>query len=660
MALLDDDVDHRAFAQRAPSGASVAVGPLPSFLAVRPQAPSGNDNHKSLFDQGPADELDCLRHVLARERLEAAEARSRRLGIGAEQVLIRSGDISEADYLRHLSRHTGIAIEDLTEFDRADTPLNDRQIPYAAASGILPLRHNGRLIKVVAPRLRAVRTLCRLVAAHPYVCEDIRLTTAASLQQFLTQQSGAALSRIAALGLYDADPTQSAAPAACTTSWQGRLRRGSSVAVAVLLPPFLMPGLFTATLAAWFLGFAALRLAGALWPRPALRQRPPSPDGLLPVYSVVVALYREASSVAPLLQAIDALDYPREKLDVLLVVEADDPATHAAIARLGALPHVQLLVAPARAPQTKPKALNWALPFVRGSFVAVFDAEDRPDPGQLRAALAVFHEAGEEVACAQASLCIDNETHSWLSRMFAAEYAGQFDVVLPGMSAMRLPLPLGGSSNHFRTGVLRKVGGWDAYNVTEDADLGFRLARHGYRSVTFASTTYEEAPIRFGNWLRQRSRWMKGWLQTWCVHMRSPRQLWRDLGSGGLLVVNLVAGGNLLTALAYPVLIYLFLADTLTQQPAPWSWLHLAAITTACLSTGLVGWMGLGHRDRLHDAWILALTPLYWGCLSIAAWRAVAHYVWNPYRWEKTEHGVARRRHPVAARRKRPARPTYR
>lgn len=650
MALLDHGVDRRTFAHRPPAGAEpIAVGPLPSFLAGKPPAPSGNDNQKSLFDQGPADELDCLRGLLSPELLAAAEARSRQLGIGAEQVLIQSGDISEADYLTYLSRHAGLAIEDLTGFDRADTPLNDRQIPYAAASGILPLYRDGRLIKVLAPRLRTVRTLCRLVAAHPYVKADIRLVTAASMQQFLTQQSGAALSRIAVLGLYDFDPALSAAPAARTTLWRGRLRRGSSVAAAVMLPQVFMPGLFAGMLAVWFLGFAALRLAAALWPRSARRQRPPSPDGRLPVYSVVVALYREAASVAPLMQAIDALDYPREKLDVLLVIEPDDLATHAAIIRLGARPHVQLLVAPARAPRTKPKALNWALPFVRGSFVAVFDAEDRPDPGQLRAAVAAFCEAGEDIACAQASLCIDNETHSWLSRMFAAEYAGQFDVVLPGMSAMRLPLPLGGSSNHFRTRVLREVGGWDAYNVTEDADLGFRLARRGYRAVTFASTTYEEAPIRFGNWLRQRSRWMKGWLQTWCVHMRSPRRLWRDLGTGGFLAVNLVAGGNLLTALTYPVLIYLFLVDALTPQPAPWSWLHLTAITTACLSTGIVGWMGLARRARLHEAWILALTPLYWGCLSIAAWRAVAHYVWNPYHWEKTEHGVAKRSHPAAA-----------
>jgi cellulose synthase/poly-beta-1,6-N-acetylglucosamine synthase-like glycosyltransferase len=149
------------------------------------------------------------------------------------------------------------------------------------------------------------------------------------------------------------------------------------------------------------------------------------------------------------------------------------------------MPHMQVLIAPATGPTTKPKALNCALPFARGSFVAVFDAEDRPDPGQLRAALDAFRSHDDDVACAQASLCIHNFEESWLSQMFAAEYAGQFDVFLPGLAAMRMPLPLGGSSNHFRTSILREVGGWDAWNVTEDADLGFRLARFGYRSVPF-------------------------------------------------------------------------------------------------------------------------------------------------------------------------------
>ena len=409
----------------------------------------------------------------------------------------------------------------------------------------------------------------------------------------------------------------------------------------MLLPPILALDAWSVVLALWFLAFIGLRLFGSFVPRlpqPKLRRLT---DHQLPVYTVIAALYREAKSVGPLMQAIDAFDYPREKLQVILALEPNDLATRAAIARLGPMPHVQVLIASAMDPRTKPKALNCALPFARGSFTAVFDAEDRPDPGQLRAAIDAFRSHDPDVACAQASLCINNNNKdSWLSRTFAAEYAGQFDVFLPGLAAMRMPLPLGGSSNHFRTAVLREVGGWDAWNVTEDADLGFRLARFGYRSVTFDSTTEEEAPIRFKAWLGQRSRWMKGWMKTWGVHMREPGRLWREAGPRGFLALNIIVGGNVLTALAYPILVIELAAYLLTNFTGSLAPLHIATISAGFASTVLIGLMGLARRGRLRSGWVLALTPFYWACLSIAAWRALGQLWLDPYRWEKTEHGL--------------------
>jgi glycosyltransferase XagB len=237
---------------------------------------------------------------------------------------------------------------------------------------------------------------------------------------------------------------------------------------------------------------------------------------------------------------------------------------------------------------------------------------------------------------------------------------------------MRMPLPLGGSSNHFRTAILREVGGWDAWNVTEDADLGFRLARFGYRSVTFDSTTKEEAPIRFKAWLGQRSRWMKGWMQTWGVHMREPWQLWRQAGPRGFLALNIIVGGNVLTALAYPVLVIELAAHLLTNINGSTSGLfftgslaplHIGAITAGFASSVLIALMGLARRGRLRSGWVLALTPLSWGCLSIAAWRALVQLWRDPYRWEKTEHGLTQSRtsnatlaaqamHPIRRRRR--------
>lgn len=273
----------------------------------------------------------------------------------------------------------------------------------------------------------------------------------------------------------------------------------------------------------------------------------------------------------------------------------------------------------------------------------------------MRAALDAFRGHGGEVACAQASLCIDNLSDSWLARMFSAEYAGQFDVFLPGFAALGLPLPLGGSSNHFRTAVLREVMGWDAYNVTEDADLGVRLARFGYRSVTFASTTYEEAPALLGAWLKQRTRWMKGWMQTWAVHMRSPRRLWRDLGARGFLALNAAIGGNVLTALIHPFFVAGLIIGIATHEPGPgpgglllqgaFSWLHETAIASGYLVTAMICGVGLARRGQTHSLWVLALIPVYWLLLSAAAWRALHQMMTAPYRWEKTTHGLARSSH---------------
>jgi cellulose synthase/poly-beta-1,6-N-acetylglucosamine synthase-like glycosyltransferase len=623
---------------------------------------SSNDNQRCVLDEGPADELDCLRRVLAPGLLRAAEARARELGIGADRVLILWGVIDEEAYLRRLAFHTGIAIENFSKIGRGDSLLRDHQILQAAELGLIRLRRDGRLIWMLAPRHLAARRLCRLVARYPDLSEWLRLAASSRLHQFLLHQTDDVLGRAAANGLRRRFPRMSAGPAAVQgPPWRRRLQRFKrplGIATLMLLPPILALDAWSTALAVWFLLFVGLRLIGSFVPRLPQRKMQRLPDHRLPVYTVIAALYREAKSVGPLMQAIDALDYPREKLQVILALEPNDLATRAAIARLGPMPHVQVLIASAANPQTKPKALNCALPFARGSFTAVFDAEDRPDPGQLRAALDAFRSHDTNVACAQASLRIDNNNKdSWLSRTFAAEYAGQFDVFLPGLAAMRMPLPLGGSSNHFRTAVLREVGGWDAWNVTEDADLGFRLARFGYRSVTFDSTTTEEAPIRFKAWLGQRSRWMKGWMQTWGVHMREPIGLWRQTGPRGFFTLNIIVGGNVLTALAYPVLVIEFAAYLLanvtgstsgwffTGSPAP---LHIATIAAGFASTVLIGLMGLARRGRLRSGWVLALTPFYWGCLSIAAWRALGQLWRDPYRWEKTEHGLTQSRPSTA------------
>lgn len=652
------------FAKRGVRGDRVPPRPLPHFLAemyglpssdVDPPAFSSNDTQP--YDEGPASELDCLRQVLAAPLLIAAEARSREIGIGADRILIQWGVIDEAAYLQWLSRHTGIPLAERQELADADIRLHKPQLPHAAEHGLLPLRHNGELWWGIAPRGFSARHICRLSVTYPDMAARLRLLSTPQFNELLIARVGGPLAHAAADGLGDRFAAMSAAPARATRPQWRAYAPYIAGAIALTIPAALWPqltlGAASGLLAAWFLAFASLRIAGAFAPRPNVGNPRRIPDRELPLYTVIIALYREATSVAPPLHAIKALDYPPEKLQIILAVEPDDLETRAAIARLRLKSQVQVLIAPNAGPRTKPKALNWALPFARGSLVAVYDAEDRPEPNQLRAAVAAFRHHGDDIACVQASLRIDNIADSWLSRMFATEYAGQFDVFLPGLATLRVPLPLGGSSNHFRTDLLRQVGGWDAYNVTEDADLGVRLARFGYRTMTFDSATDEEAPIRFIRWMKQRSRWMKGWMQTWSVHMRSPRRLWREAGPRGFLSLNVLVGGNVLTALTCPIL-FIELAAHLASSAlgsastgflaGPLAPLHVAAILSGYLSTVAVGLMGLARRRELRSSWVLLLTPIYWLCLSIAAWRALVQFYREPYRWEKTEHGLTRER----------------
>jgi cellulose synthase/poly-beta-1,6-N-acetylglucosamine synthase-like glycosyltransferase len=252
------------------------------------------------------------------------------------------------------------------------------------------------------------------------------------------------------------------------------------------------------------------------------------------------------------------------------------------------------------------------------------------------------------LACVQASLTIDNTADNWLARMFTANYAGQFDAFLPGVAALHLPFPLGGSSNHFRTALLRKAGGWDPYNVTEDADLGIRLYRLGYRSTALRSATYEEAPPPVLPWLRQRTRWYKGWMQTWCVHMRRPDRLLRELGPAGAIAFQIFFAANVLAALIHP----LFMAGlgyTIYALPTPWASAVMAnaapifatGLLSGYASTIVLDIIGLRRRGLLIHAWVLTLTPLHWFLLSFAAWRALFQLIYDPQLWEKTEHGLA-------------------
>ncbi|PZQ45153.1 MAG: glycosyltransferase, partial [Phenylobacterium zucineum] len=278
-------------------------------------------------------------------------------------------------------------------------------------------------------------------------------------------------------------------------------------------------------------GWRALLLAASL--RRAPRRGPgPGPATNLPRYTVLVALFQEAEVAGQLIERLSQIDYPPDRLEGFLLLEADDHETRAAIDEVVLPDWLSVRLAPDGAPRTKPRALNVGLAAATGDLLTVYDAEDDPDPLQLREAAAAFAADGSQTLWAvQAPLRIRAPlatSSAFLDRQFAIEYASLFEVTLPGLARLGLPFPLGGTSNHFRVAALRAIGGWDNHNVTEDADIGFRIWRAGGRLDVLTRPTYEPPPGDLEHWLPQRTRWLKGFMQTWGVHTRDIRGLgWR-------------------------------------------------------------------------------------------------------------------------------------
>jgi cellulose synthase/poly-beta-1,6-N-acetylglucosamine synthase-like glycosyltransferase len=412
-----------------------------------------------------------------------------------------------------------------------------------------------------------------------------------------------------------------------------------------------------ATLAA-LLAVLTLPFAAVVWVRlAAVREAwrttaappPHRTDAELPTYTVLVALYDEAAVLPELIAALARLDYPPAKLDLVLVLEAADRATIQALARLRIPANLRTVLVPDRAPRTKPKALNYALQFATGDYVVVFDAEDRPDPDQLRKAAAMFAAEAPDLACVQARLNLYNPRDGWLSRHFTIEYSALFDAILPALERMRLPVPLGGTSNHFPRALLQSIGAWDPFNVTEDADLGIRLARLGLRTRMLAATTWEEAPVTWRQWLPQRTRWLKGWYQTYAVHTRDLNRLARDLGFWRTVGFHAFLGGSILSTLIHPIFYLLLITAWWTEAtltlPGVVGWLGIAigavVLVSGYVSAMLVGWLAIRRRHRGLSRSVVT-TPILWLLVSIAGYRALWQLWRAPFLWEKTAHGRTR------------------
>ncbi len=508
-------------------------------------------------------------------------------------------------------------------------------------------------ILVAAPTDEAIGPARDLLARHPETARRVAVAAPREIRRALVARHSLALVRRAVRAILDREPLHSAARS--VSPFQATV-------VALLAGSWLLAALrlSDAVLTVWtalFLGVGLLRahIADTL-PTP----RPPEPidDADLPRFAVLVPLHREAAVLPDLVAALMRFDYPADRLDLRLVMEADDFETLAAAEVAIASTPVETIVVPPAEPRTKPKALNFAFACVDASFVTVFDAEDRPDPDQLRKAAAAFHAAGPDLAVVQAALEIDHaeSDRPWLVRQFEIEYAMLFHGLLPWLARHRFFLPLGGTSNHFRRAALEDIGGWDPHNVTEDADVAVRLMRRGWRADVLAAATLEEAPLDLARWHAQRIRWLKGWMLTWFVHMRRPARFHREVSLLGAVSFHLVLAGQLVSVLVFLPSLVLFALEALGLLPlfGDRGFFGDMVLMAGLLgfTSGLAGSLVLAlrvaprsftaHRRRFRRFDVLTM-PFYWCLVSIAAYRAVGELAVAPHRWNKTSHGLATR-----------------
>ncbi|MFD6157057.1 glycosyltransferase [Nocardia sp. NPDC060256] len=376
-------------------------------------------------------------------------------------------------------------------------------------------------------------------------------------------------------------------------------------------------------------------------------------DAELPPYTILVPAYGEPEVVGDLIGAMTALDYPTDRLQVLLLLEEDDSPTieaarRAGIGTLASVDHVTIVLVPEAQPRTKPKACNYGLHQATGDIVTIYDAEDIPDPLQLRRVVAAFADLPPDVVCIQAKLAFHNGRQNLLTAWFTADYGLWFGFLLPGLMRSKAPIPLGGTSNHFKRDVVTDIGAWDPYNVTEDADLGVRIAVSGYRTAVIDSTTLEEANPDPINWVRQRSRWYKGYLQTWLVHTRRPIRLWRSIGTVSFIRFTLILAGTPIIACLNLVFWFITLSWILGQpavigQLFP-AYVYFPSLIAMIIGNGATIYMNLlaCRENNRSDLLVACLTvPLYWLLMSIAAAKGCYQLVRNPSYWEKTFHGLS-------------------
>ena len=633
----------------APAAAAGAAAPRLRPLG-RPQGPERRPLGQILLESGAVAPGDLMKAVALRERH----------GKPLAEVLRAHGWVSEADLAAAQALQWG-----LRRIDPVAEPPDPRLVDRLGAAeclarGLLPWRRAGGAVVIgtarpadFAAERPALEALFGPLALVLTTEEDI----------------GKALLGLRRTGLVRRAEARVPLPLSCRGhDAAGTARRVflglAALGAALLLAPVAtLLGLLGWTLlcltACTLLKIAALAATvRAARPGDGGSRRPPGQGRVLhfpapapgshrlPVVSIMVPLFREKDIAARLVRRLGRLDYPRELLDILLVVEEEDATTRAALSRSRLPVWMRIVTVPRGPVKTKPRALNFALNFCRGEIVGIYDAEDAPEPQQIHRIVRRFAEAGPEVVCLQGILDFYNPRTNWLARCFTIEYASWFRVVLPGVARLGLVVPLGGTTLFIRRAAVEALGGWDAHNVTEDADLGMRIARAGWRTELIEAVTEEEANCRPVPWVKQRSRWQKGYAMTWGVHMRHPLQLWREIGPWRFLGFQAMFLGSVSQAMMAPLLWSFWLlalalphplATALPERTVPTLTLIFLVAEAVNLICGLYAVRGDKHRHL--RPWVVTL-HLYNLLLTFSAWKAAREILTKPFYWDKTQHGV--------------------
>ncbi|MFO1140471.1 MAG: glycosyltransferase [Paracoccus sp. (in: a-proteobacteria)] len=602
-----------------------------------------------LIEDGAVDPHNLMKALVMRQR------QSVRLG----DILLSRGWVREDALTRALSRQWRASIADLAALPPDPRLLDAIGADLCLAEGIVPWRRVGGVTFIATARPEDFAALRARLPAELGRLRMLLCSETAAREAILAQRR-TALIRQAEMRVA---PQES-----CRTRNERRTGRiAALLIVAVALGLALAPLAVIALLTLWavlaliasttlkLFAFAAILRQTARrsrQDRAMLQGQTPRPEmkGPLPVISVMVPLFAEADIADKLIGRLSRLDYPRELMDILLVAEETDRVTCQALEDASLPRWMRVIKVPDGPIRTKPRALNYALNFCRGSIIGIWDAEDRPEPDQLHKVARGFHFAPPDVACLQGVLDYYNPRTNWLARAFTIEYASWFRATLAGAAALDLVVPLGGTTLFFRRDLLEKVGGWDAWNVTEDADLGVRLTRRGYRTRMLDTVTHEEANCRLVPWVKQRSRWLKGFAMTWGVHMRNPVALWRDLGTRRFLALQVQLFAAVSQYLLAPVLWSFWLLALGLPHPLQGALSGMMgghAITALFglfmlaealnIAVGIWAVRGRGHRHLL--AWVPTL-HLYFPLGCLAAWKAIYEVVARPFYWDKTQHGV--------------------